>query len=98
MDSNTGSSNVAVGGSSDVVVVADVVMDDVGGPMCGEEETLPEYAESDSDTMGTEDTTSTTVVVPAENIMSSQQVSLSDLARSLYEDKDDPHISMEERV
>jgi hypothetical protein len=97
MDSNTGSSNVAVGGSSDVVVVADVVMDDVGGPMCGEEETLPEYAESDSDTMGTEDTTSTTVVVPAENIMSSQQVSLSDLARSLYEDKDDPHISMEER-
>jgi hypothetical protein len=97
MDNKIASSNVAVGGSSDVVVVADVLMDDLGGPMCADEETLPEYAESDSDSMATEDTASTTVVVPAENVMSSQHVSLSDLARSLYEDKDDPHISTEER-
>jgi len=96
MDNKTGSSNVAVSGSGDVVVVADVQMDDLGGAMCADEATLPEYAESDSDSMATEDTTLTTAVIPAENIMSSQHVSLSDLARSLYEDKD-PHISTEER-
>jgi len=49
----------ALGGSRDVVVVADVLMDDLGGPMCADEEILPEYAESDSDSMATEDTAST---------------------------------------
>jgi len=97
-DGKKPSSVVALDESCGVVAVADVVMDGSCGPTGEDDDTLPEYPESDSDSMATEDTVSTNNVVPPENMLNSQHVSLSDLARSLYDDMNDPHISMEERA
>ena len=97
MGSKQASSSVALDESSDFVDIADVIMDSECGPKAAEDDTLPDYAESDSDSMATEDTDTTKNVVPPENLLSSQHVSLSDLARSLHDDRNDPHISNEER-